>query len=319
MSEEQEKYRELCSSGTLIPVYNQDWWLDITCGGAERWDVVLVERDRQIVAALPYYKVKKYMFNLIQMPQMTLSMGIWIKYPDKQKYATKLAYEREIYLELIEKLPRMDYSHQQFNWHITNWSTFYWRGFRQTTRYTYVIENIADPDAVFENFLPQTQLEVQEAEQICSIIETADVDRFLEMHAKNFDPKIFPMPYSAETLRALDRELAARGRRKIWLALDREGRVLSGVYIVWDEGCAYNLLGGSDPELEGASSHSLLIWHALKEMSVRTSQFDFYGGMHETIERFFRSFGAIQKPYFQLSKFSGRLFKFAYYLKHAIR
>jgi hypothetical protein len=319
MNDAKSKYRELCRSNPDLPLFDQDWWLDIACGGAGNWDVCIVEKGNEIVASLPYYKVKKYGFNVIQMPQLTLTMGIWIRYPINQKYATRLAYEREIYLEIIERLPQTDYSYQQFNRNITNWSTFYWRGFRQTTRYTYVLEDIRDLISVYNNFTDRTKTEISEAENRFKVVESDDVEKFYELHKKNFDPRTFPIPYSYEILKPLDEALRKQNRRKILFAVDEWGQAQSAVYIVWDSGCAYNLLGGSDPSFEQNGSHSMLIWHAIQDMSQMTNQFDFYGGMHETIEGFFRAFGAQQKPYFQISKINGKLFKFAYYLKQAVR
>ncbi|BBI31786.1 GNAT family N-acetyltransferase [Cohnella abietis] len=319
MSDAKSKYRELCRNNPDLPLFDQDWWLDIVCGGSDNWDVCIVEKGNEIVASLPYYKVRKYGFKLIEMPQLTLTMGIWVRYPKNQKYATRLAHEREIYLELIEQLPPLDYSYHQFNRKITNWSTFYWRGFRQTTRYTYVLEDIHNLPAVFQSFTDTTQDEIRKANEQFNIIESDDVEQFYEIHKKNFDPKTFPIPYSFDVLKSVDEALRERNSRKIWLAVDDKGRIHSAVYIVWDAGCAYNLLGGANPDLERSGAHSLLMWHAIQEMSPIATQFDFYGGMHETIEGFFRAFGAVQKPYFQVSKINGRLFKFAYYLKQAIR
>jgi phosphatidate phosphatase APP1 len=37
--------------------------------------------------------------------------------------------------------------------------------------------------------------------------------------------------------------------------------------------------------------------------------FDFEGSMIEPIERFFRGFGAVQTPYFHVSRSSSKLFK----------
>jgi hypothetical protein len=319
MNDRKRKYRELCRSNPDLPLFDQDWWLDIVCGGTDNWDVCIVEKGNEIVASLPYYKVKKYGFRVIRMPQLTHMMGIWIRYPKNQKYATRLAYEREIYLEIIERLPQIDYSYQHFNRSITNWSTFYWRGFRQTTRYTYVLEDIRDLKSVYNNFTDRTKSEIWEAEKQFKVVESDDVEKFFELHKKNFDPKTFPIPYRYEILKPLDEALRKQNRRKILFAVDEKGQAQSAVYIVWDANCAYNLLGGSDPSFEQNGSHSMLIWHAIQEMSPLTNQFDFYGGMHETIEGFFRAFGAQQKPYFQISKINGKLFKFAYYLKQAVR
>ncbi|WP_123041913.1 GNAT family N-acetyltransferase [Cohnella candidum] len=315
--DEKSKYRELCRRHSDIPLVNQDWWLDATVGESN-WDVLLVERGGEVVASLPYHRTKKLLFDVIEMPYLTLTMGIWIKYPKGQKYATRLSYEKEIYLELIDRLPKVDYYTQHFHWHITNWSTFYWRGFRQTTRYTYVLENLQDTERLYANLKEKTRNEIRKAEKQLRIVESDDIEAFHRINEMTFERQGVKMPHTLEFIRKVDKACRERNCRKIWFAVDREGRVHSAVYIVWDEHCAYYLLGGGDPELRKSGASSLLLWEAVKRLSGVTKNLDLYGGMHEPVETFFRSFGAVQKPYFQISKINGKLFKFAYYLKQAI-
>ncbi|MCD9023658.1 GNAT family N-acetyltransferase [Cohnella silvisoli] len=317
LTDSKSKYREMCRNRGDMSLFDQDWWLDITCGGPDNWDVCIVERGNEIVASLPYYKVKKYLFNVIEMPELTLTMGIWMKYPKNLKNDMKLNYEREIYTELIEKLPQVDYSYQHFNWNITNWSTFFWKGFRQTTRYTYVYENIQDLDQIYANFRDNIRAEIRKAEKILKVVESDDLETFHRINKKTFDRQNVPMPHNYETLKLLDQACRKRGCRKIYFAVDEQGQIHSVIYMVWDAKCAYYLLGGADSELRKSGSHSFLLWHAIREMSKVTKQFDLHGGMHEPVERFFRALGALQKPYFQVTKIQGKLFKFAYYMKQA--
>ncbi|MFC5405016.1 GNAT family N-acetyltransferase [Cohnella soli] len=312
------KYRELCRSNKDMSLFDQDWWLDITCGGPDKWDVVLVERDGQIIASLPYHRVKKYMFDTIQMPELTLTMGVWIRYPEHQDPNTKLAYEREIYLQLIERLPKVEYSYQHFNWNITNWSAFYWKGFKQTTRYTFVFEDLGNLDQIYANFRDNIRAEIRKAQKQLRIVESDDFEKFHEMNKMTFERQQVPMPHSYDVIKRLDEACKERNCRKIWFAQDDEGKIHCAIYVVWDGNCAYYLLGGADPDLRKSGCHSLALWHAIREMSKVTKQFDLHGGMHEPVERFFRSLGAKQKPYFQLSKINGRLFKFVYYMKQAL-
>src|SRR5262245_26720571 len=51
---------------------------------------------------------------------------------------------------------------------------------------------------------------------------------------------------------------------------------------------------------------SLLIWEAIQFSAKVTKRFDFEGSMVESIERFFRAFGARQVPYFSVKKVSSR-------------
>ncbi|RED65066.1 GNAT family N-acetyltransferase [Cohnella lupini] len=312
------KYRELCGSRKDMSLFDQDWWLDIACGGSDNWDVCLVERNGDIVASLPYHIVKRYLFNVIQMPELTLTMGIWIRYPDNQSMESKLSFEREIYSEIIDKLPQVDYSYQHFNWNITNWSIFFWKGFRQTTRYTFVFEDLRDLDRIYANFRDNIRAEIRKAEKVLTVIESDDLERFNEINRKTFDRQNVPLPHNVEILTSLDQACRERGCRKIWFAVDEKNQIHSAIYMIWDENCAYYLLGGADPELRKSGSHSFLLWHAIKEMSKVTKQFDLHGGMHEPVERFFRALGAKQQPYFQVTRIKGRLFKLAYYVKQAL-
>jgi hypothetical protein len=127
-----------------------------------------------------------------------------------------------------------------------------------------------------------------------------------------------PMPHSIEILELLDEACRQHNCRKIWFAVDEKDQIHSAIYMVWDANCAYYLLGGADPELRKSGSQSFLLWHAIKEMSKVTKQFDLHGGMHEPVERYFRALGAQQKPYFQVSQIRGRLFKLVYYMKQAL-
>lgn len=315
--DEKSRYRELCRQNPDIPIMNQDWWLDVTVG-ENNWDVLLVERGGETVASFPFYRTKKLLFDVIDMPYLTLTMGIWIRYPPHQKYATRLSYEKEIYLELIGRLPHVDYFYQHFHWTITNWSTFYWRGFRQTTRYTFVLENIGDTERVFANMKERIRREIRKAEKQLTVVESDDIEAFHRINTMTFERQGVKMPHSLEFIKQVDEACRERNCRKMLFALDEQGRLHSAVYIVWDDQCAYYLLGGGDPELRTSGASSLLLWETVKRMSAVTKHLDLYGGMHEPVETFFRAFGAEQKPYFQISKINGKLFKLAYYLKQAI-
>ncbi|KZZ15518.1 hypothetical protein A3751_17170 [Oleiphilus sp. HI0080] len=59
------------------------------------------------------------------------------------------------------------------------------------------------------------------------------------------------------------------------------------------------------------------MWEAIKFASTVTKRFDFEGSMIEPIERFFRGFGAMQKPYFQISHTPNRWLRLAKALKAA--
>ena len=143
-----EKYIQFCNTEKDIPIFSQPWWLDIVCNN--NWEIILVERNNKIIASMPFQIKSKLGFKIISMPKLTQKLGPYIKYPLEQKYEKKLAYEKEIMLELIDRLPLFDKFGQTFNYTISNWKPFYWNGFSQTTYYTYIVDTKQTLEQIFQ-------------------------------------------------------------------------------------------------------------------------------------------------------------------------
>lgn len=303
-----EKYRNLCRVEDTIPIFSKDWWLDAVAG-EENWDVVLVERGEIIVASLPYIMKKKFFLRYISMPKLTQTAGVWMKYPDGQKYTNKISFEREVCKELIEKLPQVDAYAQNFHYSFTNWLPFYWEGFNQTTFYTYVLENLQDHEMLFSGFKENIRREIRKAEKKVKVYTGDSIGDFFLMVKKTFDRQNQTVPYDLTLLKRLDAACRKENCRKIFFAADERNRIHSAIYVIWDSECAYYIMGGGDPDLRNSGATSLLMWEAIKFASSVTKSFNFEGSMIQPIERFFSGFGANQKPYFHISKTNSTLLK----------
>lgn len=303
-----EKYRNLCRGEDTIPIFSKDWWLDAVAG-EENWDVVLVERGEIIVASLPYIVKKKFFLRYISMPKLTQTAGVWMKYPDGQKYTNKISFEREVCKEIIEKLPQVDAYAQNFHYSFTNWLPFYWEGFNQTTFYTYVLENLQDHEMLFSGFKENIRREIRKAEKKVKVYRGDSIEDFFLMVKKTFDRQNQTVPYDLTLLKRLDAACRKENCRKIFFAADERNRIHSAIYVIWDSECAYYLMGGGDPDLRNSGATSLLMWEAIKFASSVTKSFNFEGSMIQPIERFFSGFGANQKPYFHISKTNSTLLK----------
>jgi lipid II:glycine glycyltransferase (peptidoglycan interpeptide bridge formation enzyme) len=308
------KYREFCRTNTELPVFSKDWWLDQVCG-KDSWDVAVIENNGEIIASFPYFIKKKLFFKLLTMPPLTQRLGIWIKYPENQKNTTRLEFEKDIIQELIKKLPMFSFFKQNFNTSFSNWLPFYWDNFKQTVNYTYVIEDLKDHERVFSDFRQNVKTYIRKAEKILKVYESDDIEQFYKLNKLTFDRQKMRIPYSLEFLKKLDTACRDNNCRKIFFARDNESRIHGAVYIIWDKNCAFNLLSGIDPEFKNSGANSLLIWEAIKFASTVTGKYDFEGSMIESVERFFRAFGAVQKEIFNISKVNSRLLKIIFFLK----
>jgi hypothetical protein len=285
-------------------LFEQPWWLDAVAPGA--WGAVEVSRDGRVVARLPYVTEKRLRLKGLTMPPLTQTLGPWLA-PSEGKQTGQLARQKELMTALIEGLPPHDYFHQQFHYSVSNWLPFYWSGFEQTTRYTYVIEPLDDLSLVWDRFQSNIRREIRKAQKRVAVRTDLDVERFLDINTLSFKRRGLELPYSRDLVRRLDAACAERQARRMFFAEDGQGRIHAALYVVWNENSAYYLMSGIDPDLRNSGAMSLLVWEAIQFAATVTERFDFEGSVIETVERFFRGFGGTPKPYFRITRFSRRM------------
>jgi hypothetical protein len=302
-----EKYRELCRIEGSIPIFSKDWWMDAVCG-EDNWEVLVVERNGEIVASMPFFMRYKYGLRIITQPKLTQTNGVWIKYPHNQSISKKLSYEMELMNEIINQIERLKVDYFCQNWHysLTNWQPFYWKGFQQTTRYTFVLDDLTDLGSTFGGFSKVVRKNINRAKREAIIYDTNDIEKFYEMNKKVFGRQGINIPYSFQLISQLDAVCRENTARKIFCAEDSEGRLNAMLYLVWDENSAYLLASGTEPELRDANFKTLLVWKAIEFASKVTNKFDFEGSMIKPIAEYFAKFGGKPKPYFQVSRGSRR-------------
>ncbi len=300
-----QKYKDFCKLENDLPIFSQHWWLDAVCG-KDNWDVVIIEKGGQIWATMPYYTTRKMMLKMVFMPKITQFMGPYIKYPKGQKYERKLSYEKEIMTELIDKLPKVDFFYQDFSPSIQNWLPFFWNGFKQTTRYTYSIEDTSDIDNIFSDFKSNIKTDIKKAKKIVNIDTSLGIENFYNINKMTFDRQNMDIPYSLDFLRNFDKKCKENNASKIYFAIDKENNIHSAIYVVWDKQTMYYLLSGGNPQFRNSGATSLLLFEAIQDASKMGLSFDFEGSMIEPIEKVFRAFGGKLTPYYQVTKAKNR-------------
>jgi lipid II:glycine glycyltransferase (peptidoglycan interpeptide bridge formation enzyme) len=198
---------------------------------------------------------------------------------------------------------------------------FFWNGFDQTTRYTYVLNGLEKTEQLWSGFNNTTRAECKKASSRFKLTVRDDLplDALLALNRMTFARQGMSVPYSDAFVRRLDAACAERGCRKFLIAVDSEGRPHAGNYIVWDENSAYGLINGADPALRTSGASSLCMWEMIKYAGNVTQRFDFTGSMLQPIERFLRGFGAIQMPYFNISKTPSKILQIRQHLLSALK
>ncbi len=296
-----EQYIHFCKTEPTIPVFQTFWWLDAAVG-RNNWDVAIIFQENTIIGAMPYYKKLKWGATIITMPRFISMMGIWIYYPPNQKYIDKLHYEQTISTKLIEQLPSFDYFNQSFYYTYTNWLPFFWKGFKQTTRYTYTLSNLSNTEELFEKFAHSKRKNILRSEKLLTIKEDLAIKDFYDLHQKSLAKENKNIDYSFELLQNLYNASIQHNGGKILYAVDENNNIHAALFTVWNSESSFNIINPIDPEHRHSGASSLLIKQMISYIKDKTKTFDFEGSMNEQIAESFRRFGAIQKPYFVIYK-----------------
>ena len=311
MTESKQLYQQFCEQEDL-PLFLQFNWFNDHYKDAE-WDVSVFKKGENVVGILPYVIAKKKSFKIITPQFLSPYQGVWVKYPEGQKYASKVGFEKEVINGLIEQLPKIDAFKQNFLPGFTNWMPFNWKGYEQSTRYTYIINDISDIDNVFADFKENIRREIRKAEKSLVVEVVKDVDLMYQMKQKVYESNndIYPIPLSK--LKSVYDYCQTNNCGELIVAKDGDGNIHSILLYVWDTESAYYLHGVTDIKHKTSGSMSLLLWEAIKKSSSKTKSFNFEGSMVESIERYFRGFGGEQTPYFQISKTDSKVLKLLNY------
>ncbi len=240
---------------------------------------------------------------------MTQTLGVHINYPPAQKHEKKLSYEKGVMNELIKQLPRFDKFSQNFNHKIQNWLPFYWNGFEQTTRYTYVIDHLEDLDAIFTNFNRAKKKNIKRAEKIVNINYNLSPEEFYINHKLTLEKQNNSILYDFVTFKSIHDATTLNNSSVIISATDELGNLHGALFIIWDSRSAYDLISTIDPDFRDSGAASLLVKKAIEYVSRYTNRFDFEGSMIENVETSFRMFGAHQTPYHKIYKYPSRILK----------
>ena len=237
MLTKKEKYTEFCINNDL-PIFFQYWWLDASCG-KDNWDVILSEKKGIINGVFPVFFKKIFWFKGITNPMLTPRLGIWINYPENQKYTSKLGLEKEVTNNIISQLPRNNFLALNFYYSFNNWLPFYWKGFSQTTKYSYIINDLTNLEDVFANFKSNIRNKIRKAEKVVKVEISDDLQKFYDVNKLTYKRQNKKIPYSFNKIKEIDDACIKNDSRAIFIAKDEQDNVHAALYLVYDKEFSY--------------------------------------------------------------------------------
>lgn len=301
-------FTDWCAQRSDIPIFMTPRWLDAVSGGGG-WDVALVGQHNDVLGFMPWFQKRKLGFRIVTMPPLTPYLGPWLHYPEGQKKPARLAFEKKVMEALIAQLPSTDRFIQYFHPDVTNWLPFLWAGFNQTTRYTYILPDLSNIDAVHGDMQGNIRREIKKAEQSLTVNQTDSVGTLYSLMRDDMAAKREPLLFDLAYMQRVFHAAHAEGRATVLQARDGKGVIVGCIMLVWDDRSAYYLAGACRPEFKTTGVMSLLLWEGISHSATVTKAFNFEGSIREPIERFFRAFGGIQTPYHEIRRTDSKVLK----------
>ncbi len=280
-------------------LFCRSWWIKASCG--TNFKILGCFKGGGLVAGIPLHFVRYGPFKVCRMPKLSQTWGPVLQ-PMKGRYASRLSHEMELLQSLADRLRRIPIFFQCFHYNLPNWLPFYWAGFRQTTVFTYILDDISDDELLWSGVRRNVRKNIRKAERASITISRAEPTDVLALCNKTFARQRMRPPFPRELLFSLVRQARKRKAGECFAAVDREGRKHAAALLVWDRRYAYTIAGGADPELWNSGANTLLYWSLVRFARDRSKGFDFEGSNLQHVERFFRAFGARQQPFNRIIK-----------------
>lgn len=301
-------YETFYSEHYDIPIYSAPWWLDAACG-KDNWDVILIkDKNEKIIATFPYYlKTEKFGLKNLTMPLLTQKLGPYIVYEKNMTSRQAIiGYEHDVYLRLIENLPKFDIFNINFDQKYKNWLPFYWNGFSQTSKYSYKIYNIKDSAGVLRNFSSSKRQPIKKAKSLTVKydLDFNDFYTYFEAAIKERNGKV---SYSRDFFVNLCNMIYNNKSGRVFYCVDEFENIHAVNLTCWDHNCAYYLVAMRKEAYKTSGGTELLVYETIKYVSQFVDEFDFEGSMIEGVEASYRRYGSCQTEYYNISKMNNPL------------
>ncbi len=295
-----EEWDEFVTNSPQGCIFCSSWWLEAVCPG--QYEILLLRRGPRILAGMPMHRSRKWGFEAIYMPPLTPILGVLLPTPASDNYEKNLSTEMDILRVLVKAIPKVSYFNVNSHYNFTNWLPFYWAGFRQTTCYSYILEDLSNLEKVFAGFAHSKRKNIKKAESLVEVKENLPPADFYANHVLTLGKQDNRISYSSGLFYRLHAATLQRNAGKTWYAVDKDGHLHAAIFVVFDSKSAYYLISTIDPDYRNSGAATLLLKRAIEYLAPHTRQFDFEGSMIEGVESSFRRFGARQIPYFAITR-----------------
>ena len=282
-------------------IFHTSWWLD--CSG-HRFELFGLFKNGKLVAGLPIVYWRWRFWDMITQPPFTPYQGLMFA-PTEGKYVTQLSMHKKLAEALIDAIKnRASVINICCHWTINDMQPFRWAGFEPQVHYTYLLD-LQNYSAIWPNMDSTKRNNIRRSkDEGITVAEGFNIPELIRLSKDTFDRQSMNVNWDMLP-KTYQYELNKRGLGRTFIAYTPAREAIAGLLLVWDNRCAYYLMGGYKQEAAHRGAMSLAFWQAINYAhTIGLQTFDFEGSDVPQIERFFRKFGARLTPYYRARKTS---------------
>jgi len=266
-------------------IFQQAWWVEAAAGPALEW--AEVRWSGQVVASLPFIRVRSMGFTLLAMPPYTRTLGPVLTLPES-KPARRLRNMHDAIRDLVAVMPKHDRFQAMLGPDDPTAFSLALSGCSLGQNFTFRMPAMWDADQHWSEMDQKTrnlirtaskELEVRRADEIEAVLELSERERGAE------DRSDF------STLRRLATAARSRGQIATLTAHQEGGEVVAAAAVIWDRRVMYFWQSIRDSSVPRSGANSLLVWEAMLLASRKGLIFDIDGYHSLSAARFVSRFG----------------------------
>jgi hypothetical protein len=221
----------------------------------------------------------------------------------------KIGYEHDVYNTIIDALPKSDSFAINFDWKYKNWLPFYWQGYKQTTRYTYILDNIKSYDHIIDNFVKYKKQKIQKAKNQMEFKTDLSKDLFYAYFDNVIRERGEMVGFPKFLFDHIYETVYEHHAGRTFYCTDSENNIHAINLTLWDKECAYYLITMRKKEYNTSGGTEFLVEQTIKYVSQFVNRFDFEGSMIKGVEESYRYYGTHQTEYYQIFKYNNPILK----------
>lgn len=273
--------------------YAYSWYLEVSCGG--QWDALILG-DYEAVMPMPWNR-KLLGIRQIYQPLVSQQLGIFGK---------NITIEiLKFFLKNIPKNFRLvHFKMNEANGDLEELKlgdNFLPPNYVFKKRTNLILSLQPSYEMLWKNYSKSLRKRLRKAKPLLRIEEIDDVAQLVNYYAENLENKVQIGEKAYIKIKAILNEIIKRNKGKIFAVYPPNEQIACTIgFFVFSHQRIINIFGASNPKGKEWYAMHFLLDYLIEKNAGKNWIFDFEGSDIEGIAAFFRSFGSLERPYYEV-------------------